>query len=94
MPTQMQIVGGPSREALFDGLRLRHEGRTVEFRAQHEDGDERAYSFFIDMIEVEDGSGESWNLHLFYPVNKRGVSRRWSAYYNTARRAGRLESRE
>ncbi len=92
---QRQITAGPSREELFDALRLRHESRTVTMTVENTvrwAGDPhkrticRIYNFqvTVDSIGVEDGSGNNWLLTL---SNKDG---RFEGYFNTTRREGWL----
>jgi hypothetical protein len=73
------IHAGPSREELFDALRLRHESRLVEFTVTDRKDKMRAV---IDSIGVESGDGESWILEVSY----RGV--RLEGYYHSKRREG------
>jgi hypothetical protein len=57
----IEITNGPSREELFDGLRLFAEKRLVPFLVK-KNGMERYFAAIIKSIEAEDGSGHSWNL--------------------------------
>lgn len=59
----INITNGPSREELFDGLRLSSEKRLVPF-VIYNNGEERFVAVFINSIEAEDGSGQSWNLNI------------------------------
>mgnify|MGYP001353434555 FL=1 len=93
---QRQITAGPSREELFDALRLRHESRTVTMTVENTvrtAGDPhkslmmklpRTFQVTVDSIGVEDGSGNNWLLTL---SNKDG---RFEGYFNTTRREGWL----
>lgn len=94
---QYKITAGPSREQLFDALRLRHEGRTVEFTIEIEpDGPEIAGSYFqfaaqVNNLGVEDGSGNRWlfelqNKDLFLKCQKL------AGYIDTTRRTGWLKA--
>jgi hypothetical protein len=90
---QRILVNGPSREELFDALRLRHEGRKVTFTDAH--GLE--YKASISAIEIEDGSGESWNLKGQASYQTVGGIVRpmrfyFSGYFHTGRRKGHLVS--
>lgn len=64
------ITNGPSREDLFDGLKLHAEKRFIPFgitRAGEEPrkkGEESFLVTLIQSIQAEDGSGESWNITL------------------------------
>jgi hypothetical protein len=61
MKNTIQITDGPSREELFDGMRLFAEKRTILFTVKV---NEKDYHLRVKMlgIEAEDGSGNSWNL--------------------------------
>ncbi len=64
MSKTIEITNGPSREELFDGLRLLSEKRLIPFCIKME-GTERFLAVFMNSIQAEDGSGQSWNL-IFY----------------------------
>ena len=79
-----KITAGPSREEIFDSLRLFNEGRTVRMTV---DGLEGPY--LVQSIEAEDGSGHSWNLVLVNQVFKtKGAPVK--AWYNDTRRTGTM----
>lgn len=59
----IQITNGPSREELFDGLRLFAEKRLVPFCMKMQE-EEKYVAVAISSIEAEDGSGHSWNLKV------------------------------
>jgi hypothetical protein len=61
MKTSIEITNGPSREELFDGLRLFAEKRLIAFSIK-KDETEKYVAVIINSIEAEDGSGHSWNL--------------------------------
>jgi hypothetical protein len=96
---QRQITAGPSREELFDALRLRHEGRTVTVTVDNTvrtAGDPRksltmklplTLEVGVDSIGIEDGSGNSWLLGVYDKDGKLG-SKRLEGYFNTTRREG------
>lgn len=98
---QYQIVGGPSREELFDALRLRHEGRTVTLTVDNSveavGGPRESLTtkhplilrVTVESIGVEDGSGNSWLLTLVDSDRKLGSGYVWG-YFNTTRREGWL----
>lgn len=67
---QRELTDGPSREGLFDALRLCHEGRTVIFY-------DRSWRYIakISMIESEDGSGENWNINGSTRIEPIGMPR-------------------
>ncbi len=77
----IEITNGPSREELFDGLRLFAEKRLIPFRFKVNEISEKQkmVAVIIDSIQAEDDgsneccpSGHSWNI-TFY-VNKLFVS--------------------
>lgn len=57
----IQITNGPSKEELFDGLRLVSEKRLVPFCFEREGGEGFA-AVLIHSIAAEDSSGHSWNI--------------------------------
>ncbi len=59
----IQITSGPSREELFDGLRLFSEKRIVPFKIEL-NGSRNVPATYIQGITAQDESGESWNLIL------------------------------
>lgn len=63
MSKTIQIVNGPSREELFDGLRLMSRNFLIPFCLK-ENENEKYVAVIMQMIEAEDGSGESWNLRF------------------------------
>lgn len=71
MKKTIQISNGPSREELFDGLRLFSEKRMIPFCVQ-KDSEEKHVAALINAIEAEDGSGQSWNLQIC--LNKKFLS--------------------
>lgn len=65
MKNTVEILSGPSREELFDGLRLFAEKRTVDFVVRKEKSKfiiSLTLSTTIQSIQAEDGSGQSWNI--------------------------------
>lgn len=102
MSKTIQIVNGPSREELFDGLRLFAEKREVGFMIV-DNGRQMTLPTILQSIQAEDGSGQSWNLKikvevkdllkLSLPVQVRNVfagekTIRISAYYSSKNRKG------
>jgi hypothetical protein len=89
---RLAIENGPSREAIFDSLRLNNEGRAVSLELV---GGLRL-DFRITAIEAEDGSGDSWNLRGYVSGSSEVTPRDWSrscrVYYSTRRRAGFLDT--
>ena len=99
--TTIKITSGPSREELFDGLRLFAEKREVGFTIEN-NGRQMKPTAWIHGIEAEDGSGQSWNLKFSidesfvskmpYSINLSKPSQSKSvtvnAYYSTKTRTG------
>lgn len=71
MKTTIEITNGPSKEELFDGLRLFNEKRLLPFQVT-KDGKEKYFAVIVQSIEAEDGSGQSWNLT--FEVNSKYLS--------------------
>lgn len=71
METTIEITNGPSREEMFDGLRLFSEKRLIPFIIKKDDV-ERWVAVIVTSIQAEDGSGQSWNLTL--SINKKFIS--------------------
>ena len=100
--TQYPIIAGPSREELFDALRLRHEGRKITMTVSKGYGLPAAPpskgiaalavwvldNLTIDGIAIEDGSGNNWLLKLHDPNSKIGNDEYLDAYFNTTNRKG------
>lgn len=69
---QREVIAGPSREELFDALRLRHEGRKVTFTVTPDPQppnkrftiESVTFPVQVTMIEAMDGSGNNWFLNL------------------------------
>ncbi len=100
MKKQIDITSGPSREELFDALRLFNEGRKASIEIDN-NGKKMKAEVIIHTIGAEDGSGQSWNLSFSikesfikvpYPINLNSqVSipyTRVNAYYSTKNRRG------
>lgn len=60
----IEITNGPSREELFDGLRLFTEKRFVKFTVLDSSW-EIPTEILLQGIQAEDGSGQNWNLTIF-----------------------------
>ena len=67
----IESTNGPSREEMFDGLRLASEKRLIPFIIMNNDV-ERWIAVIITSIQSEDGSGQSWNLN--FSIGKKFVS--------------------
>ena len=101
METRIEIINGPSREELFDGLRLFAEKRAVGFVIEN-NGREMTPIVWMHSIEAEDGSGHSWIIKFSigesfigkmpYPINLSKPLQMKSvtvkAYYSTKTRKG------
>jgi len=88
------ITGGPSREELFDALRLFGERRRVEFTFHREESPKKIrLRTQINLIEVEDGMGEKWILEVYFVpddglyMHPRGP---YELYYDTITRKGKI----
>ncbi|MEI7765747.1 MAG: hypothetical protein WCI93_04170 [bacterium] len=68
---KIEITNGPSREEMFDGLRLFSEKRLVPFIIE-KNNMERWVAVIVNSIQAEDESGHSWNLTLF--IGKKFIS--------------------
>jgi len=89
---RFQIIAGPSREELFDALRLRHEGRKVTFTLVSADKISTlplVLEVSVDEISSEDGSGESWILKLSNEKVIPGYSH-YRGYFHSKDRRGSL----
>lgn len=78
-PAQRELVAGPSREELFDALRLRHEGRKVTFTVAPQNitgrilADERKFvpgnlAFHVQVNQLttwNDETGNQWQFKLY-----------------------------
>ena len=68
MSQRIQITNGPSRDELFDALKLYNEKRLIPFgiirvgEEKRKPGEEQFLITLIQSIQAEDGSGQSWNL--------------------------------
>jgi len=90
-----EINSGPSREELFDALRLRHEGRAIPFTVsppKQRPGSRirvlnETFNVQVNSVGIEDGSGNCWLLTLDDYHEILGSSC-LSAYYNTRTRTG------
>lgn len=71
MSESIQITNGPSREELFDALRLCGEKRLTAFCFEKNEN-EKYIAVIITSIEAEDGGGQSWNLT--FSTNKECIS--------------------
>lgn len=90
---QYNIEDGPSREVLFDALRLRRTipeaGSVCLALVNQATGDLVFGVFYVQSIEEESDDGHSWNV-VFVPQTNQ--SHRCKAYFNTQRRTGHLDA--
>ncbi len=88
---QFEIVDGPSREALFDALRLRHMGCFhVTFQISTPNGDSRI-KVRVNSIGIEDGSGNNWLIEVYDPQGILGDKYLHGYYRSCAPREGYLK---
>ena len=80
------ILGGPSREELFDSLRLYNEQRKLTFELLDKAINKVKVMVTVTGLKVEDGSGNNWIIYACITLNGRGVQ--IDGYYNTVRRTG------
>lgn len=71
MQNIIEITNGPSREELFDGLRLFSEKRLIPFVIKKDEG-ERWVAVIINSIQAKDGNSQSWNLT--FSIGKQFIS--------------------
>ena len=60
------ITSGPSREELFDGLRLLAEKRTISFSIEELGGNEVDIKVRMKSIQNDDGSGLHWQISFTF----------------------------
>ena len=105
--SKRQVVAGPSREELFDSLRLStcHEGRRVAFTVapSHITGRNLAggrkfvpgnlmFYAVVSMLRPEDGSGNNWLFELRDYHHSLGTGfDKLRGYINTTTRQGWVE---
>lgn len=86
--SDITFTGGPSREDLFDALRLRHEMRVVKFtiNCTGERVGEKGTTeeFMVNSITTVGGDGNTWLLNLTL-VRTRGTR---DCYFDTNTRKG------
>lgn len=98
-----QVVAGPSREELFDALRLRHEGRKVAFTVAPSHITDRVlpggrkfvpgnlmFHVGVGMLRPESGDGNNWLFELGDEHKSLG-STKLHGYINTTTRQGWVE---
>jgi len=74
MANNILITNGPSREELFDNLRLFAEKRLTPFlvKKNKEEKKEKYVAVVINSIKAEDENGQLWGLTL--SINKKFIS--------------------
>jgi hypothetical protein len=87
-----EITNGPSKldlqNALFDGNN-RKNGRALDFELRTDASDKRkVIRLLIKGVEIEDGSGESWNIDATPIGDNLGNI---EIYFRTDRRKGHLK---
>ena len=90
---QWTIIGGPSREELFDALRLHHEEREVTFTVTPNcNVGNLVLRVRVEELGVEDGSGNNW---LFKVYDRQSIlgSMSLHGYINTRTREGWIQQR-
>jgi hypothetical protein len=97
---KIAIISGPSREELFDALRLRHEDRQVCFTIESPNSKictKEIFNVKVDGIAIEDGSGNNWLLSLSNPRDCHKAPKittamppKFEVYFNTTRRKGMI----
>ena len=86
---KISIKKGPSREELFDALRLCGEKRKVIFTIHDDDGRPVELKCGISMLRPEDGSGLRWLIEVYTHLNNTIVT--GSGYYDTVSRQGYVD---
>lgn len=90
----ISILSGPSREELFDALRLRSENRHVTFKVSFQKEASNPIELMlqttINGILAESGSGKSWLLRLCDLDRTFGRSE-LVAYFETTSHTGYIE---
>ena len=83
---RISISKGPSREELFDALRLTGERRKVIFVVRDDGNNLIPLECGISMLKPEDGSGLRWLVEMFSYYNHKTVT--GNGYYDTVNRQG------
>lgn len=89
---QFDVTGGPSREALFDALRLQLDHMSVAFAWREGDVD-RVSIVYVRGISARDDSGESWLIAGHTGDAEKNLVRHnqpVEIYFCTMRRKGRI----
>lgn len=89
-PIVCKIVSGPSREELFDSLRLSRERRTVTFKFEISPKKMLRITAQVRSIGAEDGSGQSWCIIVDDPDRAFGRTS-VEGYYRTDSRKGHFD---
>lgn len=89
---QFDVTGGPSREDLFDALRLQLYNMSVVFAWREGDVD-RGSIVYVRGISARDDSGDSWLIEGRTGDAEKNLIRRSQPvkiYFCTMRRKGRI----
>lgn len=78
-----RILKGPSRESLFDSLRLWNEHRKIEFFVVKKLNHMTMVQATINSIAVESGDGNNW-----FGTGNTTTGEKFQYYFNTTRRDG------
>lgn len=99
MAREYIIENGPSREQLFDALRLWHENRSVLFWFEFDSGgakpDLDGTHCSVKGISLEAGTGHSWNIVVNAGNDSADGAPKGElvGYYNTKTRKGVLKNK-
>lgn len=86
----IEITDGPSREDLFDALRLGPEKATIDITIKIK-RIKRTVNFWVNGLEREDGSQQSWIIKVHDPLGALVRGRHnFEGYLNTRTREGHL----
>ncbi|MFZ5364666.1 MAG: hypothetical protein ACOZBH_00475 [Patescibacteria group bacterium] len=89
--SHLEIIHGPSREKLFDALRLRHECRRVRFTVNGPGKQPRELYVVVNSIRAEDTAGNWWMLDLNDEEDLSPSKNRIEARFNTTQRKGWMQ---
>jgi hypothetical protein len=84
-----RITEGPSK---FDLMSSLFDGKVVQF-TQEIESNKKTVSAVITVIEMEDGSRESWNIKMLVKESSTSsiqVGKSLSAYYSSRNRQGNI----
>lgn len=87
---RFDIVNGPSREQLFDALRLIAEKRTVMVTWIRPDREREITNIVLNSLQAENGDGQSWNA-TGYDVDPGEGDMNLTFYIDTKSRTGWIQ---